>query len=359
MEMAIQKYMSMPTMISSETIPLEKVHNLPSVLICARDQLNWTALNQLGYGKYMLSFYKGTTEYDKNVLTWGGNRSFTYQQSLNFLYPDNPWNRSMVYYHATAEVLMVAYGRCIRVDHYHFNWDDVFPLTIAMTGTGLIGNGSIQVWITDPARSLNYRPFEGSMSGDMIYQTVARADNPIKEYKRYHIEVEEMHWQEDKQGCTVYGQDGSAHASFAACVEQEDREEFMPVLGCMLPWMSASDHCTGILKKKSGFEALIKSANIRLRKAVGFMEYLSDSCLPPCIQTSVRSKYLGSNKNSAKNQIHIYFSPTVKKSSEEVAYGPTDLLVEIGSSLGLWLGLSSVSLFDIFVTLLEYMKRNI
>ena len=39
------------------------------------------------------------------------------------------------------------------------------------------------------------------------------------------------------------------------------------------------------------------------------------------------------------------------------AYGPTALLVEVGSALGLWLGLSVVGIFDIVVLVLTKSRQ--
>ena len=46
-----------------------------------------------------------------------------------------------------------------------------------------------------------------------------------------------------------------------------------------------------------------------------------------------------------------------KVESVVLAYGFDDLLVEIGSSLGLWLGLSVVGMFDVFVPSFAWLKK--
>ena len=52
------------------------------------------------------------------------------------------------------------------------------------------------------------------------------------------------------------------------------------------------------------------------------------------------------------NKLTIYFEENVKVKTIGPAYGTKALIVEIGSSLGLWLGISVVGLFDIFVATL-------
>ena len=47
----------------------------------------------------------------------------------------------------------------------------------------------------------------------------------------------------------------------------------------------------------------------------------------------------------------------IKVESVVLAYGFDDLLVEIGSSLGLWLGLSVVGIFDVFIPSYAWLKN--
>ena len=47
--------------------------------------------------------------------------------------------------------------------------------------------------------------------------------------------------------------------------------------------------------------------------------------------------------------IRIMFNPKIEISRHNLAYGPFDLLVEIGSALGLWTGLSAIGVFDLLL----------
>ena len=41
----------------------------------------------------------------------------------------------------------------------------------------------------------------------------------------------------------------------------------------------------------------------------------------------------------------LNFSPMIQVTRHELSYGPSDLLVEVGSALGLWFGLSALDLY--------------
>ena len=47
-----------------------------------------------------------------------------------------------------------------------------------------------------------------------------------------------------------------------------------------------------------------------------------------------------------------------KNVTDVLAYDEFSLIVDLGSALGLWLGLSALSIFDIILEMYEWKKRN-
>ena len=62
------------------------------------------------------------------------------------------------------------------------------------------------------------------------------------------------------------------------------------------------------------------------------------------------------NRESQK-KINLFFENIVNVERIGPAYGTVDLLVEVGSCLGLWLGLSVVGIFDILVLVFFKIKN--
>ena len=54
--------------------------------------------------------------------------------------------------------------------------------------------------------------------------------------------------------------------------------------------------------------------------------------------------------------IFLHFKKTVTATRNMKAYGIFDLIVEIGSSLGLWIGLSALGVFDFALQTGEFLK---
>ena len=78
-----------------------------------------------------------------------------------------------------------------------------------------------------------------------------------------------------------------------------------------------------------------------------------DSCPPPCTTFSAQGKFMFATTGESPSKVKLAFLEDVPVETIVFAYGFDALLVEIGSSLGLWLGLSVFGLFDIVVPMLN------
>lgn len=123
----------------------------------------------------------------------------------------------------------------------------------------------------------------------------------------------------------------------------------------MVPWMSGINQCEGHIQILPEQEKLKQWLFELIDATWAGFQYVSASCPLPCTIMSVHAKYqLTTTKlNSTKNIIFLHFENNVKEETIVIAYGLGDLLVEIGSSLGLWLGLSVVGIFDVIVVVVN------
>ena len=84
--------------------------------------------------------------------------------------------------------------------------------------------------------------------------------------------------------------------------------------------------------------------------AFGGIHYVHPSCPLPCsvLKSRVSFRILGSGLFAQKNDLlELHFEASMDVERIKIAYGPVELLVETGSCLGLWLGLSIVGVFDL------------
>ena len=89
------------------------------------------------------------------------------------------------------------------------------------------------------------------------------------------------------------------------------------------------------------------------------LRYKSAACPLPCSVLTFTVHYRDDIRASTRvhDSINIAFDKEVEVEHIVDAYGPTALLVEVGSALGLWLGLSVVGIFDIVVLVLTKSRQ--
>ena len=151
---------------------------------------------------------------------------------------------------------------------------------------------------------------------------------------------------------------GDNFEGYSDCVNEESYQKILSVLGCMVPWMSDRNQCKGPVQRLTKHENLIKWLMMNYKNSKTGFHYKSLACPLPCTLLSAHSKYIRSS-NHDKNKLVLYIEDRVRVESVALAYGWDSLLVEIGSCLGLWLGLSVVGLYDFLVLAVEKIRSTI
>ena len=173
-----------------------------------------------------------------------------------------------------------------------------------------------------------------------------------KEPKYY--EFQETRTETNDGSCMNYP--SSAHQSYTACLDKELREIVVPTLGCMIPWMSEENQCTGHLTRLPKYQEIEQWLTDVVNDARRGIQYESTRCPLPCNLLTAKNSYLLSGKSN-RNFVFLHLQDYVKVERIVLDYGFTDLLVEIGSCLGLWLGLSVVGIFDVLVLCAANVQR--
>ncbi len=127
--------------------------------------------------------------------------------------------------------------------------------------------------------------------------------------------------------------------------------------GCLFPWfpeVSGSSTCKEIRKRNDNDfkRSILDLGNFVL----GLKTHLIEPCKPSCLTMSIKLKRLDqwTGNDAAILQFNILDDVTVHTATS--AYDMFNLVVDLGSALGLWLGLSAVSIFDFTVEL--FYARN-
>ena len=352
---ALRRYADDPTMFATDTIDIADIKVLPVVSICPPPTFDYDLSTQLGYmGK--TQYFSGNVN-GKDILSWTGNSGKSYEEVKKLLWAEmfaildkvKVYNSNMEELE-TQTLINLPLGPCKFLYKYQID-SDKGALNIAAE------EGEVTVFITDPANEMYFKTDMNSMSGNAVKLKMNRK-NIVK--KIYQVTLEETHYREGLDDCMVYDDDHS-FPSYEACVEDYLQSQWLPVFGCIAPWMASGTGCNNTLQPTLEHEALINEAITIYKDSVYGHDHEFSNCLTPCVQTSVTSKYFESFTRPMYNasRISINFGPEVNLQIMESAYGEVDLLIEVGSSLGLWLGLSAIGVFDLLVIAVEKLRAKL
>ena len=155
------------------------------------------------------------------------------------------------------------------------------------------------IFVSDVAAVTNFQLPVYLLTGQKLYLHM-KSEKPKIEH--YNIKLKEISDQTGKEdACTWYPND--AFDNYADCIDVEMREKIMPVLGCMVPWMSSQDPCEGTRKMGPVHKQLLSWVSTLIKDSFGGIQYKSRRCLKPCSLLSAHavhrlSRYLGYRDNT-------------------------------------------------------------
>ena len=209
------------------------------------------------------------------------------------------------------------------------------------------------ITISDPSFSSYFQLSDDLTTGERIF---IKATSKSKR-SRYKIQLEEHIRETYDATCANYPT--ARYDKFEDCIAHEYEEQIMSELGCMIPWMSSNKQCSGLVKRLPKHESLVRYLISTIYAIYSDKGIVSAICLPPCTIRSVHSTFLTSFSvpNMRRNQIHLNFQPAINVRKVVLAYDLGALLVEVGSCLGLWLGLSVIGVYETIVYALWHLLK--
>ena len=352
---AIQKYNAAPTMVSESSKTISNLDKPMLVVICKLNQFDYARARSMGY-KSSTPYLSGEHN-NETILSWTGTQNITFNDTLNYLYsPENEKVNINLESEDALTRFMLPYGFCTVVEGKLSKLTSGDPKMLLVN---LKNAGKYLAFITDIAGALQFQFHRPLTTGDSIGIEIP-PDKALRKRVKYTIELTERQVNTLDGSCTNYP-DQAGHTSYKDCVQEENKRRILPILGCMVPWMSAQDQCKGVLKRLPIHDHILQWIRL-LYRHIYSGDYLNfPSCPLPCNLVSAHAEFLEEDEDESigDHAILINFKETVKVETVILAYGFESLLVEIGSSLGLWLGLSVVGLFDIQLLIILRIKKAV
>ena len=308
---ALQKFFSNPSMTIGETRDILALNSPILVTVCKLDQINLESSSKIGYSDE-IHYYSGRAG-NSNYLSWTGNGTMAPNDTLNQVFDSKMSSigtKNGSSWRGTRTV--IPYGQCKHIEDIPANilidttsWKNMFPIYIKDS------NSKYQVFVSDPRAAPKFQLPKPLMTGAKI---IAQRTQTNKIHY-YNIIIKEIRNELEDGSCTHYP-DTRGHQTFTACIENENNRIILPVLGCLPPWLSESEACTGHIRNSTDKKDLsLWFYKLYQRSKMGF-HYQSVSCLPSCRQFAVHSVRqdikTGSGQTKSPNKINLFFENIVQ-----------------------------------------------
>ena len=352
---ALQKYNDNPSMINSGTKTIYQLERPIMITICKKHQFDRIQVEHLGYGHIQL-YFNGKTN-NVTTMSWTGlTGNLTFNETLWKIF--NPDLADIQVDVPSTTRFLVPFGFCKVIEG---SLQQIVDKELDRFRITFI-KGTYQVFVSDPAITLSFNLPYSTMTGDAIQMQSNSNASETRKLETYRVALKETNVKKGDGTCMDYLND-EENGNYTECIHKDNEKRILPVLGCMIPWLSQKDICLNPMVKPLNFKKLEKWIHAMVNHGWSGTQYSAgSSCPTPCTFVSPHAKYHGlTNIVNRKNILDIYFEKVVNVETILPAYDFTALLIEVGSSLGLWLGLSVVGIFDVIVlvvTKLQQVMKN-
>ena len=311
---------------------------MPRIYICQLNQFNYTIANSFGY-EYNTEYVIGHV-INTNKISWSGNNS-NVKDIQNKIYQFDRQRLPEVN-RETSLIFIQPVGYCLEV-------------TEKKSLISIKSTADTKVNVINPYIANDIRIEIGDPEADILEITPTYYETYEALKIQLNLDIFDDSIYRGKR-CTNYKEIESTYGTY---LYTEVTKTFMDSLGCLPQsiFQNNKEQCIKPLEKvssmkKEKFETLAKkiyrSEPINLRK-----------CRSPCKRMKISAKKIYHKKNYRKyGAIHLIFDDEVTVHTLVGIRGLFDLVTDLGSALGLWLGLSALNLFDGFNTILHTLYKH-
>ena len=353
----IHNLRSPPVVDSTERLNIEDVDSL-MVTICPLNQWNISKLKEFGYEDefYLLL---GFANESKAFVGSGAQHNLTFEQLFQKVKNFNLSNpkimssvNGMIEENISTELIFYPkFGLCYELVNLTVT-KNIFLTIRVNTQEG--ENVPTQVLITDKRLRTRHTVHTESHWGSSIVIEQGM------DYS-YLIKVEQISNFDPQTpaDCKTYDEE-----EFDQCSDEELQQIWKPLINCNPPWVSSNNHCIGELNlTRKIAESMFDNSYVPVASIYEMVTYLKkDICIKACnvTQASISpSEKKKSRYATASNQtyLRLNFASEVLYTTKKFAYGPSEFLIDMGSSLGLWFGLSVFGITDLCIIAFQWLKK--
>lgn len=290
---------------------------------------------------------------DSNKITWKGKHGNQTYQELEAMFYESDYSNFSTHPELDDEnqqlekVFLIPHGYCLKL-----------PDTMALRGE-VRSSKKVMFLVADPDMVNKFQLREMTNANAYLGPTDHNGHFDISGYQ-LEYSFHDAHIQ-DHMTCTDYQKLGT---TFGNCIEKELKNKFLALFGCLPPWYTK--HIGSGLVCEDDKD--IRIPNIKLFEQMhrdideavwGRDSEVFKECLKPCHSLSVhlRQTFLKTNDINYASLNFVALNE-LKISQEVFEYDKFNLIVDLGSAMGLWLGLRAITIVDYVLMLCHKVFTN-
>ncbi len=333
----IPKLLKVPIITSSETITIQDLPYHPIIAVCPETQHDIEKVRKLGYN-LPISMMNGEQRNNTEYLSWENGDTLKFPAMVDSILDNSTLERVSLGFTKNFtnltpnKILYPKFGYCL--EYTNEKLEDIF-VGIIDIGEELV---HVNVYITATETRTKFAYDFSSMRSSKIK---IPTEKPMTQ--NFQIDVELHDDSKADENC-----DKNENYSYKICVNSELEEMLLPRYSCIPPFLSDSNQCSKIKYSQFTNSDIVRNYTTPYWTLTRLQA--QKNCKTPCIY----QRYLvteGDTTQSYTNQtfIMLEFNSEVVKYTKLPNYDLFSFLVDIGGSLGLWLGFSALSIFDLLV----------
>ena len=334
---AVVKLIAPPTVDSTYERNITE-NDLPLITVCPENQVKLEKLRELGY-EYLLEFLDGNTNCTGNTKckSWGAHKNLSFNQVLREVYTDGEKSTVTATYdnYTTKVVYLAKFGFCLEISRY----DPCCSVEIDN-----LGNHSLRVLITDRnSRSYFMVDIASHIGEELILQP----------NKFTNIDVEVKTHTQCKSDLNLV-----KDVDFYNCVYDEIQKMFENSFGCIPPWLSSNNQCNKTYPRNQSdsvpnfyWDYLWPVYTLSNNK-------IEAKCKNSCRKTKFYVHKRETIEDKGWSGAFVKISQKMVVTEKVVNYDLFQFIIDVGSSLGLWLGLSVLGLHELVVEAVQSISNS-
>ena len=315
-------------------------YDIPVVTICPINQTNYPKLMELKYYTKENVLRGETSCHDTDFCkSWGAHLNLTFDELKSQIFDSYGVDRINVNGGRLQDkpVFIPKYGMCQETSFVDVTQELLIFLPYPDTA---------RVLITDKNYRSYFMPDIASHKGDKLFM-----ESETKHF--INVKIQERYLCENDAKPMTGEQ-------FKQCVDDKIQEEFeQNNVQCVPPWLSTRKQCNQTYPEDfyGSFISTFLNNYLDMVSILSNIKFEED-CRQSCRETTYTVVEKGTKDDLFQSSASITFNQKVLVTEKVLNYDLFKYIIDVGSSLGLWLGLSILGLHDLAVMAAQFIRNN-